>query len=322
VRYEPLLPESDHNGIGVRYDPAAFTAGTKSQIFTNAPPGFFYYGDKGIPKAFTARDWNNLAPRLGVAWHSDPLTVIRASYGIFYAQPILMYDERFSQVSPFGDLITLSDPSGGFANPYKQIGGDPFPLPSPPPSNAFFVPFGSFINMRPVMPTPYIQQWNLIVERQAWKNVLFKAAYLGNKSTHLWNQTEANPAVFTGASTSNVANTNSRRVLNIQNPSPTAGGLVGSIAQADPTGTANYHALMLSANKRYANNFSVLANYTYSHCLDIADTANDLAFPQYQNPINALAEYGNCTYDHRHIFNASIVATSPNTWKDVWVRGC
>jgi hypothetical protein len=108
--------------------------------------------------------------------------------------------------------------------------------------------------------------------------------------------------------------------LYTQKPSSTAGGLVGSIAQADPTGTANYNALMLSANKRFSQNFSVLANYTYSHCLDIADTANDLAFPQYQNPVNSSAEYGNCTYDHRQIFNTSIVATSPNKSSKVWVR--
>ena len=124
-----------------------------------------------------------------------------------------MYIERFSQVSPFGDLITLSDPSGGFQNPYQQIGGDPISASTPPPTNAFFVPFGSFINMLSKMPMAYIQQWNLIVERQVGQNLLLKASYLGNKSTHLWNQTEGNPAVFTGASTSTVANTNTRRTL-------------------------------------------------------------------------------------------------------------
>jgi hypothetical protein len=170
------------------------------------------------------------------------------------------------------------------------------------------------------MPMPYIQQWNLIVERQVGQNILLKAFYLGNKSTHLWNQTEGNPAVFTGASTSTVANTNPRRMLNIQNPSSTAGGLVGSIAQSDPSGSANYNALILSANKRFSQNFSILANYTYSHCLDIADTANDLAFPQYQNPINPSADYGNCTYDHRQLFNTSIVAVSPKKWIEAWVR--
>jgi hypothetical protein len=320
MRWEPLLPEDDANGIGVRFDHAAFTAGTVSKRFQNAPPGFFYYGDKGIPKSFTSRDWNNFAPRIGVAWHPNTNTSIRASYGIFYVQPILMYNERYSQVSPFGDLITLTDPAGGFTNPYSQLGGDPFPLPTPPPTNAFFVPFGSFINMTPSMTTPYVSQWNFVVERQLGQNLLVKASYIGNKSTHLWNQTEGNPAVFTGASTSTVANTNSRRVLNRENSSPTAGGLVGSIAQADPSGTANYEGLIFSVNKRYSRNFSVLANYTYSHCLDIADNGNDLAFPQYQNPTNAAAEYGNCSYDHRENFNTSIVASSPTHWNDAWKR--
>jgi hypothetical protein len=108
--------------------------------------------------------------------------------------------------------------------------------------------------------------------------------------------------------------------LNRENSSPTAGGLVGSIAQADPSGTANYEGLIFSVNKRYSRNFSVLANYTYSHCLDIADNGNDLAFPQYQNPTNAAAEYGNCSYDHRENFNTSIVASSPTHWNDAWKR--
>src|SRR5262249_15027158 len=53
VRWEPLLPEIDKDGIGVRFDHAAYTAGTHSQVFDNAPPGTFYFGDPGIPKAFT-----------------------------------------------------------------------------------------------------------------------------------------------------------------------------------------------------------------------------------------------------------------------------
>jgi outer membrane receptor protein involved in Fe transport len=321
LRWEPLLPEADANGIGVRYDHAAFSAGTKSQVYTNAPPGFFYYGDKGIPKSFTARDWNNFAPRIGVSYHPGDGTVIRASYGVFFAQPVLMYNERFSQVSPFGNLITLNDPVGGFADPYQQIGGDPFPIPSPPPQNAFFVNFGSFINMPSKMATPYVQQWNFAFEHQATPNLLLKATYMGNKGTSMWNQTEANPAVYTGSpATSTVATTNTRRMLYRENSSATAGGLVGSIAQADPTGTSNYNALIVSATKRFSNNFSVLSNYTWSKCLNIADNGNDLAFPQYQNPTNSSAEYGPCSYDHRHIATTSIVAMSPNRYGNAFAR--
>jgi hypothetical protein len=110
LRWEPLLPEADKNGMGVRFDRAAYVAGLKSQVYLNAPPGFFYYGDQGIPKSFANRDWNNLAPRIGLAWHpqSNTKTVVRASYGIFYQQPIMMYTERFSEVPPFGISLRCS----------------------------------------------------------------------------------------------------------------------------------------------------------------------------------------------------------------------
>jgi len=322
IRWEPLLPEADKNGIGVRFDQAAYVAGIKSQVYQNAPPGFFYFGDPGIPKSFANRDWNNLAPRIGLAWHpqTNTNTVVRASYGIFYQQPIMMYTERFSQVPPFGDLVTLQDPTGGFADPLRQLGGDPFPLPSPPQKNAFFVPAGTFINMPAQMPTPYTQQWNLVVQRQLGPNWLISASYIGNSTTHIWNQTEANPAVFLGAANSTVANTNQRRVLYRQNPSANAGALVGSIAQADPGGTANYNGIIISANHRFSQNFSILANWTFSHCLDQADGSNDLAFPQYMIPNDRNRDYGNCTYDHRHIVNTSFLYSTPSNWSNPWVR--
>lgn len=322
LRWEPLLPEADRNGIGVRFDQAAYVAGIKSQVYQNAPPGFFFYGDPGIPKSFANRDWNNLAPRVGLAWHpqSSTKTVVRVSYGVFYQQPIMMYTERFSQVPPFGDLVTLLDPTGGFADPLRQLGGDPFPLPSPPQKNAFFVPAGTFINMPAQMPTPYTQQWNLVVQRQLGPNWLISGSYIGNNTIHVWNQTEANPGVFLGAANSSVANTNQRRVLYLLNPSPNAGTLVGSIAQADPGGTSNYNGIILSANHRFSQNFSILGNWTFSHCLNQADGSNDLAFPQYMVPNNRNRDYGNCAYDHRHIFNASFLYSTPTNWGNGFLR--
>jgi hypothetical protein len=170
------------------------------------------------------------------------------------------------------------------------------------------------------MPTPYTQQWNLVFKHQIGPNWLISASYIGNSTTHVWNQTEANPAVFLGAANSTVANTNQRRVLYLQNPSATAGALVGSIAQADPGGTANYNGIILSANHRFSQNFSILANWTFSHCLDQADGSNDLAFPQYMIPNNRNRDYGNCTYDHRHIVNTSFLYSTPSNWSNAWVR--
>src|SRR5262249_51638539 len=147
---------------------------------------------------------------------------------------------------------------------------------------------------------------------------LISASYIGNKSTHIWDQTEANPAVFFDATTSTVANTNQRRRLFLANPSPTAGALVGSIALLDDGANANYNGLLISAKHRFAQNFSVMANYTYSHCLGEGENQNDLAFPQYQDPDHRGPEYGNCIFDHRHIVNGSILYNTPANWGSKW----
>ena len=70
VRWEPSLPETQQYNEGDHIDFAAFAAGTKSTVFTNAPPGVFFYGDKGIPKGYANGSYDDFAPRIGLAW--DP----------------------------------------------------------------------------------------------------------------------------------------------------------------------------------------------------------------------------------------------------------
>ena len=70
---------------GVRYD-VEFTAQFKA-INSIAQAAQDALGiTQGIP-----RDYNNVAPRVGLAWdpHNDGKTVIRASYGMFYDHPLL-----------------------------------------------------------------------------------------------------------------------------------------------------------------------------------------------------------------------------------------
>jgi hypothetical protein len=321
IRWEPFLPESDIYAQGTHFDPAGFIAGKRSSVYTNAPPGFSYYGDPNMPKGSTYRHLADFEPRVGLAWHpsKDANTTIRAAYGIFYQNPPILYPERFGQVSPFGNTVALSSPSGGLANPLQQIGGDPFPYPFPPKSDAAFVAFGTYLNMPLQIAPNYVQQWNVSMQRQFASNWLVTATYLGNKSTHLWLQNEQNPAVYVpGASTT--ANTNQRRILYRLNPAANAGGLISSIALADDGGNSHYNGLTLAVNHRFSRNFSGLANYTWSHCLGSGDFTSDLFTPQYQNPYSRQAEYGNCIFDHRQLFNLSLIVQSPGNYGNPLAR--
>jgi hypothetical protein len=318
MRWEPYFPALDVKGRDTHFDMGAFLAGTRSSVFTNAPPGIFFPGDKGFPEggAPTNHHWNDFAPRLGLIW--DPLgtgkLTIRSAYGILYDIPGTAPFVWFGFGPPYASTVVLTSPAGGFTNPYAGIpGGNPFPQPSPPPANAVFIPGGTYANLPASIDPTYMQQWNLSVQKQFGQAWLLTASYLGNKSTHRWVSKNINPAVYipgtcgTGPCSS-TANTAARRLLGLLSP---AGSVYGPIAQLDDGADASYEALLLSVDRRLSRNFSVLANYTWGHCISDGDGDADIA-GSYENPNNRSAERGNCASDVRQIFNMSFVAQSPH----------
>jgi Carboxypeptidase regulatory-like domain len=316
LRWEPYLPAYDVKNRSTHFDLKAFLAGTRTGQFTNAPPGLFFPGDPGMPAGATNRHMADFAPRVGLVW--DPggngRTTIRSAYGILYDVPPMQYFDRFGFGPPWASTITIVSPAGGLANPFQGYpGGNPFPQPSPPPANAVFVQAGQFVNLPLYIKPTYMQQWNLSVQQQAGDAWLFTVNYLGNKSTHRWINRAINPAVFIpglcgSQACSTTGNTNARRILSLANP--TAGALYGPMAELDDGANGSYNGLLLSANHRFSSNFSMLLNYTWSHCISDGDAASEIG-GGYQNPNLRAAERGNCVVDIRQIFNASMVAVSP-----------
>ncbi len=279
LRFEPFLAPYDKDGRATHFDLAAYLAGQRTAKFQNAPPGLFFPGDPGVPAAGTNNRIANFAPRAGLAWDpsGDNRTSVRASYGILYDTPPLQYFDRFGFGPPWASAITITSPQGGFANPYLGFsGGNPFPLPTPPPANAAFPAGGQYANLPLSIRLPYMQQWNLSVQRQVGSDWLISANYLGNKSSHRWLTSQQNYAVYIpgtcgSAPCSTIANTASRRILTRLNPQ--AGRAFSSLSQVDDGANASYNALLLSANHRLSKNFSVLVNYTWSHCISDGDVA-------------------------------------------------
>jgi hypothetical protein len=318
LRWEPYSPAQDKFHRGSHLDPALFAAGVRSQIFPNAPPGLFFCGDPQTPCAYTNRHLANFSPRFGVAWDpkGDGKQTIRAGYGLFYDNPEIFYFDRFADNSPYGSGLSLSSPAGGFTDPYQGLTVPHFPLTFPTSAaTAVFPNAGVYVNVPLNLHPTYVQQWNLSMERQVGQNWLLSATYLGNKTTHLWIGYEANPAVFIpgtcGANPcSTTSNTNARRVLALINP--TTGALFSSISQTTDGANASYNGLLLSANHRFSQNYTIIANYTYSHCISEGDFAGELSNSRLiQNSSNLASERGNCGFDRRHIFNISFVVSSP-----------
>jgi hypothetical protein len=329
LRWEPFIGGKMVLGYVSHFEQSWFTQNLHSTVYPNAPAGVLFDGDPGFDtnQRPSHIKWNEFAPRLGVVWdpRGDGRMTIRASWGILYDMPHTLFAYGFSQEPPWGSLITR--PNVSFDNPWAGFpGGDPFPLQLgkdfvfPAPGNYTTYP----LNLQ----VTYLNQWNLSVQKQIGANWLASASYLGNHTVHLWSDQAINAAQLVPSSSpigtcppgvtsgcNSTGNTNQRRVLYLQDPSQ--GQYYGIIHSLDPGGTAGYNALLLSIQHRLASHFTVLGNYTWSHCITDPFTS-ELDGVQYTDPSNRHYDRGNCVLiDHRHLVNVSAVFEAPkfsNTW--------
>jgi hypothetical protein len=248
------------------------------------------------------------SPRLGVVWDTrgDGRQTVRASFSLMHDTPIIWWPGRWTTNPPYGSSTTLT--SGQFSDPFANYvspsgaKGDPFP------STSIFPVGGNYISVPPNQIPTYMMQWNLSLQRQLAKNWLVSATYLGNAARHVWVSIDINHAVYTGPS-STTANTNQRRLTYLANPAQ--GQYYAFIQQTDDGVNASYHGLLLKAEHRMASHVSTLSTFNWGHCISDWDFRGQLASTQYQDQTNRRGERGSCTFDHRFIFNTSVVATSP-----------
>ena len=317
VRWEPSLPQHDLYGRGSHFSIDAFRAGQKSTVYTNAPAGLLFHGDPGIPSAYANGSWLDFAPRVGLAW--DPSGTgkqsIRASYGIFFDTPESFTDRDFGQSAPWASSVSLTAPIGGFDDPYRDYpGGNPFPGPYPAPKDSTFVLAGLYVSLPLNLHHMYTQNWNLSYQAQLGGNWLVSATYIGNGARHLRAGFEQNPAIYNPAlsALANTNTTNSRRLLNQINPRE--GAYYATITTMDDGLTTSYNGLRLSAQHRFSHNFTLLSVYTWSHCMQNAETLGNRLSQgsnQYQNVYNRNADTGPCDFDLRHNLVNSLVYETP-----------
>lgn len=317
LRWEPYIGGSMPLGYVMHFDRSLFDQNVHSSVYPNAPAGVLFPGDPGFDTNGrpSHTKLNDFAPRLGVVW--DPKgngrMTVRLSWGILYDMPHTLFAYGFSQAPPWAATISLSNVS--LADPWAgYAGGDPFPLNLG--KNATFPTFSSYTSYPLDLKVPYLQQWNLSVQKQIGANWLFSASYLGNSTIHLWAEAPLNAAVDVPGTTS-TSNQNQRRVLYLANPAQ--GQYFGTVHQLDDGSTASYNAMLISAQHRIASHFSVLANYTLSHCIS-GPFSSELDGSGYGNPANRNADRGNCVgIDHRHLANFTALQEAPK-FSDKWVR--
>jgi hypothetical protein len=249
-------------------------------------------------------------------------TVFRVGSALVYDEPNFFTGGGVTQNPPFA-TATNNTPVGGplnFTNPWStgSVIGDPYPQPYPPtPAVAIFPNSGTYKVLPAQFNGLYVLQWTASVQQEFGRGWQFQIDYIGNKTTHAPLGRALDPAVYLpgqcgSTACSTLGNTASRYQLTIDNPAQGikyAGGgsglvLVGSGANA------NYNGMVTSIQHRMSSQFTFLANYTWSHCIDIADGGGDIEGTPVQNPANINGDRASCGFDYRHLFNSAIVASS------------
>jgi hypothetical protein len=336
IRWEPTLPPHDYFNRGSVFSLQGYINQTPSIVFPNGPAGQYYWGDKGVNKSFTSDHWLNLSPRLGFVLDpkGDGKTTIRFGGGVLYDSLGSFLTYRVTgQNAPWGVTVTESSGPYHFQNPWGNVpGGNPFPLPLFPPSSYVFPQNATDTFLEPKALPPALETWNLGIQHQFAQNWIATITYLGNETSHLMVGNEINPAVYipgtwtgagscgaltvapgaNGTACSGTGNTQARRFLSLINP---AQGKYYSATDFGFNGiSANYEGVLASIEHRFADNYTILANYTFGHCHSVIPVTS-LGGPTIENPANPKGDYGPCSYDAPNVFNASVVyfSKSPST---------
>jgi Carboxypeptidase regulatory-like domain len=237
LRYDVQFPYTDPQDRKLAYVP-----GQQSVINATAPAGLLFPGDAGVSRGIVHTDFNNIAPRLGVAWDpkGDGRMAVRAAFGMFYGSitgnewNTTADNQPFTVRQSFPTVYTLSDP-------YRNLPGGvgPFPFSYTPGSPRFTLPaqvFGPSLDF--VWPLTY--QTNVTVEKELGRTVSVTASYVGSHGRNLAAGVDNNYPVF--GPTATTANVNARR--------PYQPGTIGSATVLSSIFASDYNGLQLSAERR------------------------------------------------------------------------
>jgi hypothetical protein len=289
-------------------------------------------------------DFNNLAPRVGVAYSSekfgkDHVSVLRAGYGLFYDQILGAVANQSRNVFPtyltvnFGGL-DRSNPFLAYNNPADATFGG-IRLRTPGTINTFnpAINFATYLQrlntdfpnaITATLPSqrlemPMAQHFTLSLEQQLSSSFLISAAYIRTLGRHLLRFTTPNLGQSLTISPTELSSD-----LDPVLPFPRIRGVVripvrpvanvGAVNQFETTASSSYNSLQITFRGRFPKkNLNFQAAYTLSKADDDVSDVFDLAGASVlpQDSMNLRAERGAANFDRRHMLVYSVIFNLP-----------
>jgi hypothetical protein len=281
LRYDFFTAASEKNDKMV-----AFIEGNRSTVFPQAPVNLAFPGDPGVPAGFFETDFDNIAPRVNVAYDvfGDGRTAVRGGVGLYYSYSNFNPKLWPAESAPFRPAVIAND--GQLRDPWLTSAFPTFDSPPVPLDNSEILNFEwpdlvSAIGFAEPFETPYAWQWNLSVEREMTEGVTLEVGYVGNRTNKLPQNLDLNFARFEEGANDSAENLQSRR--------PFEG--YQRITIVTPIAKSWYDALQVSSRIRRGG-FNVRVHYTLAKGFDTQ--SGDPTSPDIQgaNPLDPLGEKG------------------------------
>lgn len=263
----------------------------------------------------------DFSPRVGLAYSLNDKTTIHSGFGLYYYQfgyvdmQAMMNDPYY--ITQLNSTQTQTQP---VIWPASNSSGNPDIAGSVPGQQEFFTlanaeavwaampsPTGVFgagsMSFAPKMPTSYVEQWNLSVQRVFGKNWLATVDYVGSENHHGYFVSNVNRASLPAANdttASSTADINSRR------PYP---GLAGNLTQSDKWNSAHYHGLEGQIRKSFSDGLELTGNFVWQKSMDF-ESSDYASGVQLAGPTPQI-DYGRSDFDQKYNFKASGIYELP-----------
>lgn len=258
--------------------------------------------------------FKDIAPRIGFAYSPSNWSgklAIRGGFSTLYG-PLQYNDFGGSTIAGYSNIV--QQPSNGF-DPSFNIDGGLKPYPTGANLSPAFYDSGnasSPLNLSNYIKPSYgrpaqVNQWNLQVQQELTKDLIFTLGYIGSSSSHLRSGIEninnISKSQFSrgdGLSSFDLAsNAINRpyagfngRVFQSLRPFPQY-GYIATDCCLQNVGHSSFEALVASLERRFSNGLNLQSSYTWSKTVTNADSALpgiNGGVSQVQDPFNAKAE--------------------------------
>jgi hypothetical protein len=255
-------------------------------------------GTDGPNDSLMDQDFNNFAPRVGVSWdvNGDGKTAVRAGIGQFFLRERLSPTLAISRNPPFVTTIIGARTLDSTVSPCSDCISPANPLPAQ----------GREVDQR----TPNNWQWNLMVQREIWRNTTLEVGYVGNYGYDLLRTIDPNQV----PSPNRLAYARSQPADALLRPFGAAFG-DRDIAFWTHDGESTYNSLQTQLVSRLGRGSQLQVSYTLARSrANLALTNSDQGLAQNTSALdleNPDADWGRPETGRTHIFSASLVWMLP-----------